>query len=79
MPRPPFANKSSPLPKPTAGHDLLNLNLPEVPIGQEPLPSEGFTYEARLNHARFLIQSFGHQLFKIRDQHMQVAPFVWID
>jgi hypothetical protein len=74
-----FENNSSLLAKPNAEPNLWELNLPEVTEEDLPLPSEGFSYEARLNHARFLLESSGHCLFEHRDLAMQTEPFVWTD
>jgi len=37
--------------------DLYDLNLPEVPPGQEPLPSPPATLEAIFAHARLLLKN----------------------
>lgn len=76
---PPSKNNSSPLAKTDAESDLWNLNLPEVKEEDLPLPSEDFSYEARLNHARFLLESFSDCLFEKRDRAMQTMPFIWTD
>lgn len=72
-------NNSSPSAKPNAELDLWELNLPEVTEEDIPLPSEGFSYEARLNHARFLLESSSRCLFEDRDSGMQTEPFIWTD
>ena len=72
-------NNSSPSANPNAELDLWELNLPEVTEEDSPLPSEGFSYEARLNHARFLLASCSGRLFEERESAMQTEPFIWSD
>ena len=54
MPPPPSAADSSRTSKATA-NDWLELHLPEVTPGQEPLPHREPSFEAQLAHARLLL------------------------
>ena len=59
MPRKPSATNFSKTSKAT-GNDWLELNLPEVKPGEEPLPHREPSFEAMMAHARMLL-SWGRQ------------------
>lgn len=79
MPHPPSEPDSSGTPGKFSKEELFDLNLPEVRPGEEPLPSEGFTYEAQMAHARFLLSTKSEAYFEEREKLRQTEPFRWID
>lgn len=85
MPLPTSKNSSLPSPKPDTEislggkESLWDLNLPEVHPGEEPLPSAGFTDDARLKHAQFLLSIQSIEAAQAREQSRNLEPFIWID
>ena len=71
MPRHPSENVSSG----TLG-SILDLNLPAVRPGQEPLTHPEPSYELQMSHARFLIASQGEGFWDRRLERMNPEPFV---